>query len=222
MLRKALLIFCSSLLLTALCSADEVKFATSSTLGCFTSTSCAPTSSNASTTDLSFVGSSFGQPNGIATTNGNLSLVLGQFTLTDSATTLIDKDFYSTITFTLPVAITGGQSSSAFSAEVLGVVVKDAAGLVYIDFNNAPQHFTFTNGSYSGSFDFSVNSLLFGTWGYGQTSQTVNWYGQVTNAVQNPNAKVPEPSSLVLLSPFVLLFPGRRWMVRLASKLAAR
>src|SRR5579872_534344 len=144
--------------LPVFCHADPVSFATSNTLGCFSSTTCTPGSNQASTTDLSFVGTSFGQPNGIATTNGNLTLSLGQFTLTDQYTTFIDKDFYSTITFTLPVTIAGGQSTSAFTAEVLGVVSHDQFGAVLIDFDTSTQHFTFANSQYTGSFDFNVNT----------------------------------------------------------------
>ncbi|HZU21844.1 MAG TPA: PEP-CTERM sorting domain-containing protein, partial [Terriglobales bacterium] len=111
----------------------------------------------------------------------------------------IDKDFYSTITFTLPVTIAGGQSTSAFSAEVLGVVVKDAFGVVDIDFDTSTQHFTFANAQYTGSFDFNVTSLVFGDLGSG--ASTVNWYGQVSNAVETPIASgVPEPGPLLLLA----------------------
>lgn len=197
---RVLLILSGLVLSTVLVRADDVKFATSTTTGCFSSTTCTPGSNQftASTTDLSFSGSSFGQPNGIATTNGVLSLILGQFTLTDQTTAIIDKDFYSTITFTLPKTIDGGQSTSAFNADVLGVVKKDAFGFVYIDFDTSTQHFAFSNALYTGSFDFNVSSLLFGDIGKG--SKTVNWYGQVTNAVQNPKTVLAaEPTSFALL-----------------------
>ena len=189
-------------MLANLCRADEVKFATSTTVGCFSSTACTPgaTQFTASTTDLKFAGSSFGQPNGVATTNGSLNLVLGQFTLTDQTTAVIDKDFYSTITFTLPKTIDGGQSTSAFNAEVLGVVKKDSFGFVYIDFDTSTQHFSFSNAQYTGSFDFNVSTLLFGDVGTG--TKTVNWNGAVTNAVQTlrTTSSVPEPAPVFLLS----------------------
>ena len=206
-LTKFALVVCLAIAsLSVFCQADQVTFATSNTLGCFSSTTCQPGSNQASTTDLSFLGTSFGQPNGVTTTNGSLSLDLGQFALTNQNTTFIDKDFYSTITFTLPVTIAGGQSTSAFSAEVLGIVEHDQFGAVFIDFDTSTQHFTFSNSMYTGSFDFNVNTLLFGNIGSG--SETVDWNGQVTNAVEtkisnNPSGggtqPTPEPESILLL-----------------------
>ena len=101
-------------------------------------------------------------------------------------------------TFTLPVTINGGQSTSAFSADIWGVVLKNTFGFVDIDFNTPTQHFTFQNSQYTGSFDFNVASLEFGLIGKG--SDTVNWYGYVTNAVETPiSASAPEPGALALL-----------------------
>ena len=178
------------------CRADEVTFATSSTHGCFTASVCTPTSNQSSTGqgDLSFLGSSFGPG---TTSNGNLRINLGQFTLTDQSTTFIDSDFYSTITFTMPVTIAGGQSTSVFTAEVLGLVSHDQFGAVVVDFDETPQHFTFSNSQYTGSFDFNVDSLLFGDLGSG--SKTVSWNGVVSNAVETRLSQVPEPSVLCFL-----------------------
>jgi hypothetical protein len=199
------------LLLSCVCGADEVKFATSNTFGCFSASTCPATSSQAAVTDLSFSGSSFGQPNGIATTNGALNINLGSFTLTDNNSTFINTNFDSKITFTLPVEISGGQSSSLFDARVIGIVGRNLAGAVYIDFDTSPQHFTFSNGTYNGSFDFNVNDILFGVVGYGGTS-TVSWNGHVANAVETLDTRsVPEPSSLVLLgTSFAALLGSRR------------
>jgi hypothetical protein len=178
--------------------ADEVKFATSTTMGCFSGTQCTPSSATSSTTDLTFQGSSFGQPSGISTVNGSLDLGLGSFTLTDHQTAFINTNFDSVITFTLPVYIAGGQSTT-FDAHVIGIVGRNLAGAVYINFDNTPQHFTFSNGTSSGSFDFSVSDILFGVLGMNGQS-TVAWNGEVTNAtISGGRSTVPEPGSLALI-----------------------
>lgn len=161
--------------------------------------------------DLSFSGSSFSQlPNGMSTTGGKLDFGLGSFTLTNNTSSWIDTDFYSSINFTLPVAISPAQSTSAFHAEVLGVVKKDLFGAVYIDFDTSPQHFTFQNSQYAGSFDFNVSELLFGTVGSGP-GKPVTWTGHVTNAVQAAKtSNVPEPSSVLLLGSGLLWVAGLR------------
>src|SRR3954469_4807187 len=125
--------------------ADNVSFATSNTLGCFSGSSCTPISSTAATTDLSFAGGNFGP---LQSTGGNLSITLGSFTLYDSKTAWIDKDFSGLVTFTMPTVI-NGSAQAKFTAEVTGLVLKNALGLVYIDFNNSPLHFTFQNATYS-------------------------------------------------------------------------
>src|SRR5581483_8296734 len=84
------LFLCGLALAPLSCLADEVKFATSTTMGCFSGSQCRPSSANSSTTDLTFQGSSFGQPNGISTVNGLLDLGLGSFILTDHQTTFIN------------------------------------------------------------------------------------------------------------------------------------
>jgi len=202
MLRRFLLVILCSVPMTAVvCRADQVSFATATTQGCFSSTTCTASSTKASTSagDLSFAGASFGGTTGTPATNGQLTILLGQFTLTDATTTIIDKNFYSKITFTLPVTINGGQSTSAFSADIWGVVLKNTFGFVDIDFNTPTQHFTFQNSEYTGSFDFNVGSLEFGLLGKG--SDTVSWKGYITNAVETPIAPIsaPEPGALMLL-----------------------
>lgn len=185
--------------------ADPVTFQTATTLGCFSTAACNPSSSSTSTTDLSFLGSAFGP---LVSSGGNLTINLGSFTLTDSQTAWIDKDFTGLVTFTLPTVIAPG-SQTKFTAEVDGLVLKNLAGIVYIDFDNNPLHFTFQNAQYTGSFDFAVNDLLFGALGYGGSS-TVNWTGSITNAQQTAigSASVPEPSSMMMLGAGVLGFFG--------------
>lgn len=184
--------------------ADEVTFATQTTQGCFSLLGCTPSSTSASLIDLTFSGNSMG-----ATTSagGVLLINLGTFTLTNNAP-LFDADLYvgifsTQVTFDLPVAIAGGQSTT-FSAPFLGITNRlfgGALGVVFdCDVCTNSHHFEFANSSYTGSFDLTLANVGLGVGGLlnpGPATDTQVLYGVITNATQTP--AVPEPASIVLL-----------------------
>ncbi|HLH05675.1 MAG TPA: PEP-CTERM sorting domain-containing protein [Terriglobales bacterium] len=166
--------------------ANEVTFQTDVTQGCF-GVGCTPTSSTASLADLTFTGSSFGPA---LTSGGNLTLTLGQFSLTDSTGALFlgpltNSTFTAEVNFIMPSL--NGQAA-IYDAWIIGGVIKNFAGIAYLDFGG-PQHFDFSGGS----FDLQVNDLNLSVLGKdGVTSQQLQ--GQITNATA-----VPEPATLSLL-----------------------
>lgn len=122
---------------------------------------------------------------------------LGAFQL---ATTVAD---YNTTTFTLrvtfaaPDGIAGG-NTALFNATFVGAVSSTGNGGVFIDFNNTPILFTFTDTNCSGpatcgtgSFFFAVNDLAI------DPGQVAELTGQITAAQQQ--LPVPEPASMLLL-----------------------
>ena len=182
--------------------ADEVNFA-GYTNGCF---NCAspPNSSAYQTTSL--LGLAYGNStfsgttaNGFLAFGGNPQPVpgaqnidnLGSFTLSTTPNTYTGNTFSLRVTFTLPAGI-NGPNSTVFSATLTGSVSSTTNGGVFIDFNNTPQTFSFSNAAGSGTFNFAVNDLAINP---GQTAEIT---GQITSATQQP-AAVPEPATMLLL-----------------------
>jgi hypothetical protein len=110
------------------------------------------------------------------------------------------------VTFTAPQGI-NGPNTTTFTALITGTVRSDNTGGVFVDFDNTPQLFTFTDPNCepnpeaqppsagqttcgSGSFFFSVNDTAI------DPNQTVSITGQITGAQQS---SVPEPATLLLL-----------------------
>jgi len=114
-------------------------------------------------------------------------------------------DFSLAVTFSLPLGI-AGDPSSMLTAVIRGTSV-GGGGPLDVDFDNAWQLLTYTNGSGTGTFEFAVLNDL---------DVTKNGSGAVIGAVRNLSfrpdseqltetepitgaATVPEPSTLVLL-----------------------
>ncbi len=179
--------------------ADEVTLA-GYTNGCF---NCAspPNSSavqQASLSGLSYTNSTFNgataagfrafgaapAPQGTQAVNN-----FGSFFLASSLATYTGNSFTLRVTFTAPTGIAGG-GSQLFTATLTGSVMSDNQGGVFIDFDNTPQLFTFSNGTGSGSFSLVVNDLSIAPNSSNDISATIISAQQHT---------VPEPASMLLL-----------------------
>jgi hypothetical protein len=189
--------------------ADEV-FIAGFTNGCF-GAGCAPGAS-ATAGGLTYSNSTFsgttangfrglgGNPNPGANFNN-----LGSISLSTAPQNYLTS-FTMQVTFTAPQGI-AGSSSSQFIATITGSVRSDNTGGVFVDFDNTPQVFTFSDVNCepnpeaqppsagqttcgSGSFVFAINDLAL------DPGQTASVTGQVTSAQQ---AAVPEPATLLLL-----------------------
>jgi len=93
------------------------------------------------------------------------------------------------VTFTAPPGISGGQTKT-YTAFVSGSVTSNDVGGVFVDFNNAPQTYTFNNGTTSGQFTFWVNDVSVIAGGTSAITGTIISASQTT---------VPEPASMTLL-----------------------
>ena len=188
--------------------ADEVLI-TGYSNGCFNAACPPPNSSAVQTTSLfglTYVNSTFsnttvggflglgGNPVAPPTQNVNN---LGAFSLATTAATYTGNTFTLRVTFTAPQGI-DGSNTSLFTATLTGAVSSLGNGGVFIDFNNTPVLFTFTDlncegGSTtcgSGSFFFALNDLSI------DPGQTASITGQITAAQQTA---VPEPATMLLL-----------------------
>jgi hypothetical protein len=179
--------------------ADEVTLA-GYTNGCF---NCAspPNSSavqTASLLGLAFTNSTFNgtTANGIRAFGASPAAQgvqalnnFGSFFLSSGANVYNGNTFSLRVSFTAPPGLTGG-GSTVFMATLIGSVLSDNSGGVFIDFNNTPQLFTFTNGTATGSFFLTVNDLSLDP----NSSNDIS--AVITGASQTA---VPEPASMFLL-----------------------
>jgi PEP-CTERM motif-containing protein len=184
--------------------ADEVLLS-GSTAGCF-GAACAPGAS-ATILGLTYNNSTFSGTTaagflGLNTAPSSPNLDnLGSFTL-NTAPNTYNTPFTLRVTFTAPQGI-NGSNVATFTATVTGTVISDTIGGLFIDFNNTPILFTFTDTDCgattipgqqttcgSGSFFFSVNDLSV------NPGATVSLNGQITSAQQTA---IPEPTSMLLL-----------------------
>ena len=125
---------------------------------------------------LTFNGTGFGPTSGDA-------LILGNFVLANGTADYTGDTFDLTLTFTLPMGVTGPPIVGDLTGDVHG-----NAGSVSLAFTG-PAHFSFA----TGSFDLTVNDLTVVD-GAGATTLT----GTLSNEVDP--APVPEPFSVVLLA----------------------
>ncbi|MBZ5630950.1 MAG: YdgA family protein [Acidobacteriia bacterium] len=204
------------LLLSAAAFADNVTFNTNTTLGCFSSGTCTPSSSSdnynpiGTNNTVTFNGSGTGD---LTTSGGSLAFTLGTFSWQGSASNYnSSENFYATVSFSLPTGIVPGQTE-AFSADIVGLTSYNPDHL-QVDFSNTPVAFTFNNGTYTGSFNFYVDDVTFTSSGDNKT-----WTGHVTGANQTlivpdppppppPPGEAPEPGSLVLMGSGLMAMAG--------------
>jgi hypothetical protein len=188
--------------------ADEV-FVAGNTNGCF-GVACAPGASatflGLTYSNSTFAGTTAGGFRGLggnANPGSNFNN-LGSFTLSTAPNTY-NSSFTLQVTFTAPQGI-NGSPQAIFTATLTGTVVSDNQGGVFLDFNNTPLLFTFSDAVCepdptggvpgqqttcgNGSFFFSVNDLAI------DPGQTVSLTGQITGAQQTT---IPEPATMVLL-----------------------
>src|SRR5438270_1882858 len=188
--------------------ADEV-FIAGFTNGCF-GLGCTPGSS-ATAGGLTYSNSTFSgtTANGFRGLGGNANPGsnfnnLGSISLS-TAPQSYNTPFTLQVTFTAPQGISGSNQAT-FVATITGTVRSDNSGGVFVDFNNTPILFTFTDTNCepdptggvpgqqttcgNGSFFFSVNDVSI------DPGSTVPLTGQITGAQQS---SVPEPATLLLL-----------------------
>jgi hypothetical protein len=189
--------------------ADEV-FIAGFTNGCF-GVACAPGAS-ATSGGLTYSNSTFSgtTANGFRALGGNANPGsnfnnLGSISLS-TAPQSYNTPFTLRVTFTAPQGI-NGSNQATFTALITGTVRSDNTGGVFVDFNNTPLLFTFTDTNCeanpeaqppsagqttcgTGSFFFAVNDVSI------DPGQTVSLTGQITGAQQST---VPEPATMILL-----------------------
>ena len=177
--------------LAGLASADEIHVA-GSTQGRFNAQSFGTSNSllnlvnDNSTFDNNTVGGSLdlgGDP-----TPGTNFNNLGSFTLGLPNATYDGNTFQLLVTFTAPSTIVGG-SSVTFNDTLTGTVSGGLGG-VFVDFNNTPQTFTFSNATATGSFTMFVNDVSIAP------GQSASLTGHITGS-QSP---VPEPTTIAGLA----------------------
>lgn len=185
--------------------ADEVTI-TGYTNGCFGT--CTPPNTGTpapfpltgSLQTSSFLGLTFSNSNFSGTTSsgflaiGNAPLPLninnlGSFALSSTPAVYDGQSFTLRVTFTAPPGI-AGSNTTTFSALLVGSVSSVSGGGVFVDFDNTPQTFTFSNNGITGSFNFNVNDVSLIAGG------TVPITGNIRGAQQSA---VPEPATLLLL-----------------------
>ncbi len=189
--------------------ADQV-FIAGFTNGCF-GVACTPGAS-ATSGGMTYSNSTFSgtTANGFRGLGGNPNPGsnfnnLGSFTLS-TAPQNYNTPFTLLVTFTAPQGITGSNQAT-FTAVITGSVRSDNIGGIFLDFNNTPLLFTFSDPNCepdptggipgeqttcgNGSFLFGVNDLAL------DPGQTASLTGQITSAQQT--AAVPEPATLLLL-----------------------
>ena len=171
----------------SLASADEVHVV-GSTLGRFNAQGFAATNSllgltyDNSTFDNTTVVGAFdlgGDPAPGSNVNN-----LGSFTLNTANATYDGNSFQVRVTFTAPVTIVGG--NNATFTDLLTGTVRNNLGGVFIDFDNTPQTFFFSNATASGSFSMFVNDV----------SIAPGNAASLTGRITGSQTAVPEPAAL--------------------------
>ena len=173
--------------IAGLANAGEVHF-TGSTLGQFNAQSYAATNSifdlhySNSVFDNTTVGNALdlgGAPNPGANVDNLGSLSLGLANATYNGNTFSIK-----VTFTAPSTIVGG--NNAVFTDIITGTVSGGQGGVFVDFNNTPQTFVFTNALATGSFTMFVNDVSIAP---GQASS-------ISGHITGSQTAVPEPTAI--------------------------
>jgi hypothetical protein len=174
--------------ISGVASADEVRL-TGSTEGRF---NAGAYGTNDSLLGLKFSSSTFdnttvsGQLDfGGDPTPGSNFNNLGSFTL-DSVNNVYDGNHFDLrVMFSAPATIVGG-TTTTFSTTLTGTVSNNLGG-VFVDFDNTPKTFTFSNATTSGSFTIAVNDV----------SIAPGHDASITAHVTGSQQPVPEPSAFV-------------------------
>jgi hypothetical protein len=171
--------------------ADEVRVA-GDTLGRFNAQPYLPTNS---LFDLVYTNSTFDNTTvgGLLDLGGNPTPGtnfnnLGSFALGLADQNYSGNSFQLFVSFSAPVTIVGG--STTFFNDVLTGSVLGGLGGVFIDFDNTPQTFNFSNETAAGSFTMFVNDVSIAP---GQAAS-------LTGHISGFQAVVPEPSILIALA----------------------
>ncbi len=109
---------------------------------------------------------------------------LGSFTLSQANDVYDGNTFELYVTFTSPVTIVGG-TSTTFVDKLFGTISNGVGG-VFVDFDNTPQTFFYTNATETGSFTMFVNDV----------SIAPNQSASLTGHVIGSQQSVPEPTAL--------------------------
>lgn len=211
-MKKAVFILVAALALTSVAAADEIYFS-GFTNGAFNGTP----SGNSAYQSTSLLGLAYGNAifsgtsaagflsigaNGQPVPGSQNVNNLGSFTLSTTPATYDGNNFTLLVTFSDPNGINGG-NTSLFTAALTGTVASQSNGGVFIDFNNTPILFTFSDTNCgettiagqqttcgNGSFNFFVNDVSI------SPGQTLALSGTITGAQQST---VPEPGTLLLM-----------------------
>ncbi len=175
--------------------AAETTFA-GYTDGCF-GAACTPVTTPNGTQSATFQGLTYTASTFNATTsNGFLGIGnqpaspnfnnLGSFTLSGSPF-VYNGDFDLRVTFMAPAGTSPG--TAVFTDLITGSVTSIGNGGIFIDFDNTPKSFTFSDGTSSGSFTFRVNDL----------SITAGDTVAVTGTIVSSVSAIPEPETYALM-----------------------
>jgi hypothetical protein len=136
---------------------------------------------------LTFVDTNFN----VNSESGFAGVALGGFTLVPTNSVYSGHAFQLHVNFAVPTGVTGGPATT-FAAVLFGQVSTAPSGGVLIGFFAPIQHFTFSNGTTTGSFSLFVHSLTV------EADSQAILTGHFFDAQQSP-VGVPEPSTLILL-----------------------